>query len=54
MNSPVDTNEALGNEITLLAGRTNAANCQLLKLIASFDDAKAWSGGGTVRSCATG
>ena len=52
MNSPADTNEKLGNEITLLAGQINAASYQLLKLIPPFDDAKAWSGGGTVRFCA--
>ena len=45
-------NEHLGEEITLLAGQINAANYRLLKLIAEFDDRKAWSGGGTVRSCA--
>jgi hypothetical protein len=42
----------LGQEITLLAGQINAANHRLLKLIARFDRRKAWSGGGTVRSCA--
>ncbi len=41
-----------GQEITLLAGQINAANHRLLKLIARFDRRKAWSGGGTVRSCA--
>ena len=44
--------EMLGREITLLAGQINAANHRLLKLIAKFDLRKAWSGGGTVRSCA--
>ncbi len=44
--------EMLGQEITLLAGQINAANHRLLKLIAEFDLRKAWSGGGTVRSCA--
>jgi hypothetical protein len=44
--------ETLGQEITLLAGQINAANHCLLKLIAEYDRRKAWSGGGTVRSCA--
>jgi hypothetical protein len=44
--------EQLGQEITLLAGQINAANHRLLKLIAEFERRKAWSGGGTVRSCA--
>ena len=48
----VDEDEMLGQEITLLAGQINAANHRLLKLIARFDRRKAWSGGGTVRSCA--
>jgi hypothetical protein len=47
-----DQDEMLGQEITLLAGQINAANHRLLKLIAQFDTRKAWSGGGTVRSCA--
>ena len=47
-----DEDEMLGQEITLLAGQINAANHRLLKLIAKFDQRKAWSGGGTVRSCA--
>lgn len=47
-----DEDEMLGQEITLLAGQINAANHRLLKLIAQFDERKAWSGGGTVRSCA--
>jgi hypothetical protein len=38
--------------ITLLAGQINAANHRLLTLIAEFDQRKAWSGGGRVRSCA--
>jgi hypothetical protein len=50
--SPTDDDRLLGEEITLLAGQINAANYRLLKLIARFDDRKAWSGGGTVRSCA--
>lgn len=48
----LDDDEMLGQEITLLAGQINAANHRLLKLIAEFDRRKAWSGGGTVRSCA--
>jgi len=40
----------IASEITLLAGQINAANHRLLKLIAQFDQRKAWSGGGTVRS----
>ncbi len=47
-----DADERLGAQITLLAGQINAANHRLLKLIAEFDQRKAWSGGGTVRSCA--
>jgi hypothetical protein len=48
----LENDEQLGDEITLLAGQINAANHRLLKLIAEFDRRKAWSGGGTVRSCA--
>jgi hypothetical protein len=48
----VTDDEQLGEQITLLAGQINAANHRLLKLIAEFDLRKAWSGGGTVRSCA--
>ena len=47
-----ETDESLGERITLLAGQINAANHRLLKLIAEFDRRKGWSGGGTVRSCA--
>jgi len=47
-----DDDEPLGAQITLLAGQINAANHRLLTLIAEFDQRKAWSGGGTVRSCA--
>ena len=47
-----DEDDMLGQQITLLAGQINAANHRLLKLIARFDQRKAWSGGGTVRSCA--
>jgi Domain of unknown function (DUF222)/HNH endonuclease len=48
----LDNNDLLEQEITLLAGQINAANHRLLRLIAEFDRRKAWSGGGTVRSCA--
>ena len=48
----IDADEMLAREITLLAGQINAANHRLLKLIAEFERRKAWSGGGTVRSCA--
>jgi hypothetical protein len=48
----VDDDRALGEQITLLAGQLNVGNYQLLKLIATFDNRKAWSGGGTIRSCA--
>ena len=50
--SCVDDDETLGLQITLLAGQINAANHRLLQMIAEFDRRKAWSGGGTVRSCA--
>ena len=57
MNAPVLSfeaveNDALADEITLLAGQINAANHHLLKLIARFDEQRGWCGGGTVRSCA--
>ena len=48
----LDDDETLSREITLLAGQINAANHRLLQMIAEFDRRKAWSGGGTVRSCA--
>ena len=48
----IETDKALADRITLLAGQINAANHRLLKLIAEFDRRKGWSGGGTVRSCA--
>ena len=51
-DSPLDDNEQLAEQITLLAGQINAANYHLLQLIAEFDDRRGWSGGGTVRSCA--
>ena len=44
--------QQLGEEITLLAGQMNAGSYRLIRLIARFDDRKAWSGGGTVRTCA--
>ena len=47
-----DEDAMLAQQITLLAGQINAFNHRLLKLIAEFDRRKAWSGGGTVRSCA--
>jgi hypothetical protein len=47
-----EDDDQLASNITLLAGQINAANYRLLKLIATFDRRKAWSGGGTVRSCA--
>ena len=49
---PIDNDDELAAQITLLAGQINAANHRLLKLIAAFDERKGWSGGGTVRSCA--
>jgi hypothetical protein len=52
VESSAVVDEQLGAEITLLAGQINAANYRLLKLIAEFDNRKAWSGGGTVKSCA--
>ena len=48
----LETDQDLGDHITLLAGQINAANHRLLKLIAEFDRRRGWSGGGTVRSCA--
>ena len=48
----LETDEALADRITLLAGQINAANHRLLKLIYEFDRRKGWSGGGTLRSCA--
>jgi len=38
-----DEAEDLGREITLLAGRINAATHRLQKLIAEFDDYRGWS-----------
>jgi len=49
---PMEDNETLAREITLLAGQINAANYRLLRMIAEFDRRQGWSGGGTVRSCA--
>jgi hypothetical protein len=48
--TPLDDDEQLAAQITLLAGQINAANYRLLKLIAEFDTRKGWSGGGTVRA----
>jgi len=48
----LESDRDLAGQITLLAGQINAANHRLLHLIAEFDRRKAWSGGGTVRSCA--
>jgi len=45
------SNDDLGNEITLLAGQINAANYRFLKLIAEFDSREAWAGDG-IQSCA--
>jgi hypothetical protein len=50
--SSADYNHLLGEEITLLAGQLNAGSYRLIKLIARFDDRRAWLGGGTIRSCA--
>ncbi len=52
LQSKAESDQQLADEITLLAGQINAANYRLLKLIATFDERKAWIGGGTVRSCA--
>jgi hypothetical protein len=40
-----ESDDQLGERITLLAGQINAANHRLLKLIAEFDRRKGWSGG---------
>ncbi len=45
------SNDELGNEITMLAGQINAATYRFLKLIAEFDRRDAWSGEG-IHSCA--
>ena len=50
--SHAEDDRQLGEKITLLAGQLNAGNYQLLNHIARFDQRKAWSGGGTIRSCA--
>jgi len=47
----IQSDDELGNEITLLAGQINAATYRFLKLIAEFDRRDAWSGAG-IRSCA--
>ncbi len=49
--SKKQSNDDLGNEITLLAGQINAANYRFLKLIAEFDSREAWAGEG-IQSCA--
>ena len=52
---PIDIpedNEVLAEKITLITGQINCGDYVLLKFIAAFDQRKAWSGGGTVRSCA--
>jgi len=48
---PLDDDETLADQITILAGQINAANYRFLKLIAEFDRREAWSGFG-IRSCA--
>jgi hypothetical protein len=45
-------NEKLGDEITLLAGQLDAGSYRMIKLIAEFDEHKAWGDGGGVKSCA--
>ena len=47
-----EKNEKLGNELTLLAGQLNAGSYRMIKLIAQFDERKAWGDGGGVKSCA--
>ena len=47
-----EDDEVLAEEITLLSGQLNCGDYRLLKFIAAFDRREAWSGGGTVRSCA--
>jgi len=49
--NPADYNDQLADKITTLAGQINAANYRFLKLIAEFDQRKAWAGAG-IRSCA--
>lgn len=44
-------NEALESQLTHHAASVNAANCQLLLMIAEFDTRQAWGNEG-VRSCA--
>ncbi len=45
-------NEKLGDKITLLAGQLNAGSYRMIKLIAEFDERRAWGDGGGVKSCA--
>ena len=52
LNNSLSYDEALGQEITLLAGQMNALNHRLITLIAEFDVRKGWNVDGTVRSCA--
>jgi hypothetical protein len=47
-----ESDQLLGEEITLLAGQLNAGSYRLINLIARFDDRKAWLCGGSIRSCA--
>ena len=47
-----EDDDVLAEKITLLAGQLNSGDYCLLKFIAAFDRREAWSGGGTVRSCA--
>jgi len=51
LNYPADYNDQLADKITTLAGQINAANYRFLKLIAEFDQRKAWAAAG-IRSCA--
>ena len=51
LNFSADYNDQLADKITTLAGQINAANYRFLKLIAEFDQRKAWAGAG-IRSCA--
>jgi hypothetical protein len=42
----------LGDKITLLAGQLDAGGYRMIKLIAEFDERKAWGDGGGLKSCA--
>ena len=48
---PAKDNDELGEQISLLSARINAATYQILKLIAVFDRRDGWGGAG-IRSCA--